>query len=45
MQKGPEILIYEFLGSLPTGILVSIGASYWHDILRALSSLRSTAKA
>jgi len=31
---------YEFLGSLLTGILVSIGAPYWHDILQALSSLR-----
>jgi len=27
-QKAPEILIYEFLGSLLTGILVSIGAPY-----------------
>jgi hypothetical protein len=42
-QKAPEILIYEFLGSLLTGILVSIGAPYWHDVLQALSSLRSIA--
>jgi hypothetical protein len=33
-------LFYEFLGSLLTGILVSIGAPYWHDFLRAISSLR-----
>jgi hypothetical protein len=33
-------LIYEFLGSLLTGILVSIGAPYWHDLLRAFSELR-----
>jgi hypothetical protein len=44
-QSAPGILIYEFLGSLLTGILVSIGAPYWHDILQALSSLRSPAKA
>jgi len=42
-QKAPETLVYEFLGSLLTGILVSIGAPYWHDVLQALSSLRSTA--
>jgi hypothetical protein len=35
-----EIFVYEFFGSLLTGILVSIGAPYWHDILQALSSLR-----
>lgn len=34
------IFMYEFFGSLLTGILVSIGAPYWHDILQALSSLR-----
>jgi hypothetical protein len=33
-------LFLEFLGSLLTGILVSIGAPYWHDLLRALSGLR-----
>ena len=44
-QKAPEIFIYEFLGSLLTGILVSIGAPYWHDVLQALSSLRSTVSA
>jgi hypothetical protein len=41
-QNGQGILLYEFFGSLLTGILVSIGAPYWHDILQALSSLRST---
>jgi hypothetical protein len=35
-----QIFLYEFFGSLFTGILVSIGAPYWHDILQALSSLR-----
>jgi len=35
-----RIFVYEFFGSLLTGILVSIGAPYWHDILQALSSLR-----
>jgi hypothetical protein len=44
-QSAPEIMIYEFFGSLLTGILVSIGAPYWHDLLQALSSLRSTPKA
>lgn len=33
-------LCYEIVGSLLTGILVSIGAPYWHDLLRALVSLR-----
>ena len=37
-----QIFVYEFFGSLLTGILVSIGAPYWHDILQALSSLRPT---
>ena len=31
---------YEFLGSLLTGIMVSVGAPYWHDLLRTLSNLR-----
>ena len=35
-----QVFVYEFFGSLLTGILVSIGAPYWHDILQALSSLR-----
>jgi len=35
-----NFLVFEFLGSLMTGILVSIGAPYWHDLLRALSALR-----
>ena len=34
--------VKEFIGSLLTGIFVSIGAPYWHDLLRALSSLRSS---
>lgn len=44
-QGNPPIdggaLVYEFLGSLLTGILVSVGAPYWHDLLRALSNLRN----
>lgn len=32
--------LYEFFGSLLTGILVSIGAPYWHDLLRTLSARR-----
>ena len=39
-QTRVQIFVYEFFGSLLTGILVSIGAPYWHDILRALSALR-----
>jgi hypothetical protein len=35
-----SFFMYEFFGSLLTGILVSIGAPYWHDLLQALSSLR-----
>lgn len=35
-----EIFLYEFSGSLLTGILVSIGAPYWHDLLQALAALR-----
>ena len=35
---------YEFFGSLLTGIIVSIGAPYWHDLLRALSNLRHAKK-
>ena len=35
---------YEFFGSLLTGILVSIGAPYWHDLLRALANLRHAKK-
>lgn len=39
--KSPfEMFVYEFFGSLLTGILVSIGAPYWHDILQALAALR-----
>ncbi len=40
-QQAPfNIFVYEFFGSLLTGILVSIGAPYWHDILQALAALR-----
>jgi hypothetical protein len=35
-----QIFLYEFFGSLLTGIIVSIGAPYWHDILQALTALR-----
>lgn len=31
---------YEFFGSLLTGILASIGAPYWHDLLRAVAQFR-----
>jgi hypothetical protein len=45
-QKNPPVggggFAYEFFGSLLTGVLVSIGAPYWHDLLRALSNLRNT---
>ena len=34
------VLLYEFFGSLLTGILISIGAPYWHDILRTFSAIR-----
>lgn len=37
-------LLYELLGSLLTGILVGIGAPYWHDLLRALAGIRSRPK-
>jgi hypothetical protein len=33
-------MLFELMGSLLTGILVSIGAPYWHDLLRSLSNLR-----
>lgn len=39
-QSQSELLLFEFFGSLLTGILVSIGAPYWHDLLRALTNLR-----
>lgn len=45
-QGNPPIgggpFLYEFLGSLMTGILVSVGAPYWHDLLRTLSNLRKS---
>lgn len=37
-------LIFEFLGALLTGILISIGAPYWHDLLRVLTNLRQPKK-
>ena len=36
-----RVLLYELLGSFLTGVLVSIGAPYWHDALRAFISMRS----
>lgn len=36
--------LYEFLGSLLTGIFISIGAPYWHDLLRALAAIRQPKK-
>lgn len=42
--KGWRGFFYEFFGSLLTGILVSIGAPYWHDLLRALTALRQPKK-
>jgi len=38
---GPGGLLNELLGSLLTGVLVSIGAPYWHDLLRTLNRVRS----
>jgi len=35
--------IYEFLGALMSGLLVSVGAPYWHDILESFGSLRKSA--
>jgi hypothetical protein len=31
----------EFLGSLMTAVLISIGAAYWHDLLQTLSSWKN----
>jgi len=40
-EKSPlQTFLYEFFGSLLTGILVSIGAPYWHDFLQALANFR-----
>jgi hypothetical protein len=36
--------LYEFFGSLLTGILISIGAPYWHDILRVFTEMREMRK-
>jgi hypothetical protein len=43
VTKWPWFL-FEFFGSLLTGILVSIGAPYWHDLLKALTALRGLKK-
>lgn len=37
-------LLYELLGSLLTGIFISIGAPYWHDLLRTLAAIRRPKK-
>ena len=37
-------MLLEFLAACLTGILVSVGAPYWHDLLESLSSLRQTKK-
>jgi len=37
-------LLYELLGSLLTGVFISIGAPYWHDLLRALAAIRRPKK-
>src|SRR5260370_41120308 len=39
---GGGAFLYEFLGSLLTGVLVSVGAPCWHDLLRTLSNLRKS---
>ena len=38
-DKSFKFFLFQFLGSLLTGILVSIGAPYWHDLLRTLNSI------
>ncbi|MBI5521086.1 MAG: hypothetical protein HY910_00560 [Desulfarculus sp.] len=44
-QHGPWVaMLFEFTGSLLTGLLLSIGAPYWHDLLRRLVALRPTRK-
>lgn len=39
-DEARNFLLFEFFGSLLTGILVSIGAPYWHDLLSNLVSAR-----
>src|SRR5262249_52133799 len=39
---GKRNLLYEFIGAVLTGLIVSVGAPYWHDVLENLSSLRRT---
>lgn len=41
---GPRGFLIELLASLLTGILVSVGAPYWHDLLRSLSRVRGGAQ-
>jgi hypothetical protein len=40
----PWAWMMEFLGALVTGLLVSVGAPYWHDILENLGALRRSEK-
>jgi len=40
--KKLEFGAVELLGSLMTGVLISIGAAYWHDLLRELTSFRQS---
>jgi hypothetical protein len=45
VKQGPWVaMLLEFFGSLLTGILLSIGAPYWHDLMRRLSALRPMSK-
>jgi len=41
-QNPASLYFFEFFGSLLTGILISIGAPYWHDLLRALADMRKS---
>lgn len=43
--KGARAVAYEFVGSLLTGLLASVGAPYLHDMLRTLTALRRRAEA
>lgn len=38
------IVLYELLGALLTGLLISIGAPYLHDLLRSLTEVRNRVK-
>lgn len=37
----PWSFVIEFLGAALTGLLVSVGAPYWHDVLNSVSALRA----